>query len=175
MVPANPALFDFDFGCSIGMPSYSTYQYSATYAQFCRGRLHYFFKTQLGTYLRAIFVVDATVLATGILPTQAQAPGSGHLSACYLALTGSRRSCSGMQCCWRLCHIAIEPGLARSPGGARPKLRFDLVEFIELIAARPLVGYGSFSRWASSLQVIFLTRPTICVVGLVSRRYRERL
>ena len=150
MVPASSSLLDFRLIASIGMPDYAnSTNISATYAVLFVGVVCTILRTRPAVWLRAILAVDATILATGMLLTQARSAWLGSfVGLAILALTGSRRTrVAGIAMLLAAIVISLANPVLREALMARgSSSRFEVwSKFIGLIAARPLVGYGSFS------------------------------
>ena len=135
---------------SIGMPEYANAtNISATYAILFVAVVSTIFRTWPTVWLRVILVIDATILAVGILLTQARSAWLASLvGLAILAVTGPRRTrVAGIVVLLAAIAFSLATPVVREALMARgSSFRFEVwSKFIDLIAARPLVGYGSFS------------------------------
>jgi hypothetical protein len=135
---------------SIGMPEYAnSTNISATYAVFFAGVAGTMLYSQVTRLQRAILAVDAAVLFSAVLLTQARSAWLAVLaSLVVLMLVASRRIRWTSICVLLVAGVAVfaVPVLRETIFARGDSYRLEIwTRFVEFSWGRPLLGFGSFS------------------------------
>jgi len=151
VVPADGyALYYYRLVATVGMPSYAnSTNISATYAVFCIGTLAIAVRGRLPASFRAALAAAAGVLFVAVLLTQARgAIIAVAVGAAVLVLTAAprfRRFAAGAAVLLAALAVTV-PGIQEMVFVRGLSFRPEVWSgFLDLIAARPWTGYGSFS------------------------------